>query len=66
MKFKGTEKSAVLDGYALFKNCSVDIVENNLNPDERFDCLLNVRLARDSRIILGEPFIKQHYTIFDQ
>ncbi|EGR31236.1 hypothetical protein IMG5_115220 [Ichthyophthirius multifiliis] len=47
----------------LIKECSLDTSENE--NFELQDCIFNVQLSQTNNVILGEPFLKKHYTIFD-
>ncbi|KAL4455854.1 hypothetical protein ABPG74_003264 [Tetrahymena malaccensis] len=62
--FQGGAK-LVLDYKQLQRQCNVDDNYQKENRDDN-DCLLNIQLSPTDNIILGEPFLKKHYTIFDQ
>lgn len=48
---------------SLIKQCEI---HNKMDSRrDSFDCILNFQLSSDDRIILGEPFLRQHYTLFD-
>lgn len=52
-----------IDGVSLFRNCSKPI--HLIKNEDTVSCVLNIRLAYDNITILGEPFLRFHYSVFD-
>ena len=48
--------SVLLDENTLIRKCSDDA--QDASADERFGCILNIKLSHDDKTILGEPFLK--------
>lgn len=63
--FYGQDKEVRLDAHHFFRDCDKD-PSNPANKNQKFECILNVRLSSDAYVVLGEPFLKQHYTVFYQ
>eukprot|EP00825_Cyclidium_porcatum_P020402 TRINITY_DN2312_c0_g1_i1.p1 TRINITY_DN2312_c0_g1~~TRINITY_DN2312_c0_g1_i1.p1 ORF type:complete len:288 (+),score=36.32 TRINITY_DN2312_c0_g1_i1:373-1236(+) len=63
--FFGQDREVKIDARHFFRDCDKNPF-NSKNEYDRFSCILNVRLSPDQYVILGEPFLKQHYTIFYQ
>ncbi|KRX07367.1 Aspartic peptidase domain [Pseudocohnilembus persalinus] len=65
---KGTEDNQIhqvkINAQNLIRDCNTD--QTNSHVSDRFGCTLNINVSKDDKIILGEPFMKQHYMIFDQ
>lgn len=57
--FEGNKKIE-LASHLLYRNCT-----KSENSSSIMDCLLNIRYSKSGYVILGEPFMKWHYTIFD-
>ena len=72
LKFLNSNETVSLDSFGIFKYCKSEAREivNEFDfflssADDLFDCTLNIRVSTEDKLILGEPFFKQHYIIFD-
>ncbi|KAM3138953.1 hypothetical protein pb186bvf_008966 [Paramecium bursaria] len=62
LNFPQLDKSEIvtISSDHLLMNCS-----NQTNPNVTYNCLFRLKLSKSGYIILGEPFMKAHFVIFE-